>query len=353
MREWPRAHGDRASAMPDRRARAIPSGVAATLSDPSCPCSSSPVPRTPRRRASSWTATRAPRGARRRCSSCRRSADVELYRARAGPATAPCFGARVERFDGLLRELACRGGVAGRTLTELQRERVAAAAIAATPLERAGRRRADARLRARARRVRPASWGRQRVEPPRFVRALRDWAAGDAVARRLRRGARRARPRLPPRRWSALGRRDRPQHVTAALDALREDPRRWGATPVFLYGFDDLTPLQRDAVETLANARRRRGHALADLRGRARTAFAARATLHQELLALERDRGGPAARSPTLRARRARRRCTTSSARCIEPERAARRSGATARRRAAKAAASGRRSSSSPPRSRA
>ena len=27
------------------------------------------------------------------------------------------------------------------------------------------------------------------------------------------------------------GRRDGPQHITAALDALREDPRRWGATP--------------------------------------------------------------------------------------------------------------------------
>src|SRR5439155_1731469 len=37
-----------------------------------------------------------------------------------------------------------------------------------------------------------------------------------------------------------------------ALDALRVDPAAWGATPVFFYGFDDLTPLERDAVETLA-----------------------------------------------------------------------------------------------------
>ena len=29
-------------------------------------------------------------------------------------------------------------------------------------------------------------------------------------------------------------------------------PYRWGAEPVFFYGFDDLTALQRDAVETLA-----------------------------------------------------------------------------------------------------
>src|SRR5690606_34170115 len=29
-------------------------------------------------------------------------------------------------------------------------------------------------------------------------------------------------------------------------------PRRWGDTPVFFYGFDDLTPLQREAVDALA-----------------------------------------------------------------------------------------------------
>ena len=29
-------------------------------------------------------------------------------------------------------------------------------------------------------------------------------------------------------------------------------PGAWGATPVFFYGFDDLTALERDAVESLA-----------------------------------------------------------------------------------------------------
>ena len=33
---------------------------------------------------------------------------------------------------------------------------------------------------------------------------------------------------------------------------MRERPAAWGARPVFVYGFDDLTPLQVDAVETLA-----------------------------------------------------------------------------------------------------
>ena len=210
------------------------------------------------------------------------TADVEIYR-RELAADGAVLGVRVERFDGLLRELAFRGGVAGRTLTELQRERVAAAAIAATPLERlAGAAQTPGFAPALVAFVQEL--GEARVEPPRFVRALRDWAAGEpsraGFAEEL--GAlvlayRRVQERT--------GRRDRPQHVTAALDALREDPRRWGATPVFLYGFDDLSPLQRDVVDTLANAVG--AEVMLSLTFEAgRTAFAARATLHQELLAL-------------------------------------------------------------------
>jgi ATP-dependent helicase/DNAse subunit B len=210
------------------------------------------------------------------------TADVEIYRRELAQDGA-VLGVRVERFDGLLRELAFRGGVAGRTLTELQRERVAAAAIAATPLERlAGAAQTPGFAPALVAFVQEL--GEARVEPPRFVRALRDWAAGEpsraGFAEEL--GAlvlayRRVQERT--------GRRDRPQHVTAALDALREDPGRWGATPVFLYGFDDLSPLQRDVIDTLANAVGT--EVMLSLTFEAgRTAFAARATLHQELLAL-------------------------------------------------------------------
>lgn len=209
-------------------------------------------------------------------------ADVEIYRRELAQDGA-VLGVRVERFDGLLRELAFRGAVAGRTLTDLQRERVAAAAIAATSLERlAGAAQTPGFAPALVAFVQEL--GEARVEPPRFVRALRDWAAGEpsraGFAEEL--GAlvlayRRVQERT--------GRRDRPQHVTAALDALREDPRRWGATPVFLYGFDDLSPLQHDVVDTLANAVG--AEVMLSLTFEAgRTAFAARATLHQELLAL-------------------------------------------------------------------
>src|SRR5262249_10233946 len=34
--------------------------------------------------------------------------------------------------------------------------------------------------------------------------------------------------------------------------APRADARAWGADAVFFYGFDDLHPLERDAIETLA-----------------------------------------------------------------------------------------------------
>ena len=96
----------------------------------------------------------------------------------------------------------------------------------------------------------------QRIEPGRWWAAMRAWGerepARAVYAEELARlyGAYRDGLR-------AIERRDRVLHDQAALDALRVEPARWGATPVLLYGFDDLQPLQRDAIETLAVARRR------------------------------------------------------------------------------------------------
>ena len=45
---------------------------------------------------------------------------------------------------------------------------------------------------------------------------------------------------------------DRQLFEWRALDALRRDARAWGSTAVFVYGFDDFTPLELDALETLA-----------------------------------------------------------------------------------------------------
>jgi ATP-dependent helicase/DNAse subunit B len=210
------------------------------------------------------------------------SADVDRYR-RELAAGGAVLGVRIERFDGLLRQLQRAAGVSGRTLTELQKERVAAAAIAASPLDRLGAAAQTPGFPV-ALAALTEELGEARVEPPRFVAALRAWAAQDPArapfAEEL--GALVLAYR---REQDRTGRRDRPRNVTAALDALREDPARWGGTPVFLYGFDDLSPLQRDVIDTLANAVGIEVMmSLTFEPGRA--AFAARATLHQDLLAL-------------------------------------------------------------------
>jgi ATP-dependent helicase/DNAse subunit B len=70
-----------------------------------------------------------------------------------------------------------------------------------------------------------------------------------------------------------------------ALDALRGAPSLWGETPVLFYGFDDLTPLQLDAIETLGRIIDAEVTvSLAYEPGR--VAFAARAGVFQELAPL-------------------------------------------------------------------
>src|SRR3954462_12942853 len=191
------------------------------------------------------------------------AADVQHYRRELAEAGA-VFGVQVLRFAWLEREIARRAGVAGRALGRLARERVAAAAIARTRLDRlaapAGAPRPGLdRLAASAATpgFLPAFLGlvdeleEQRVDPGRWYGALRAWAAQApaqaAYAEEL--GALYGAYRDGLER---LGRRDARLHTLAALDALRRDAARWGGTPVFLYGFDDLTALHRDAGEALA-----------------------------------------------------------------------------------------------------
>jgi ATP-dependent helicase/nuclease subunit B len=209
-----------------------------------------------------------------------RFADVEHYRRELADGGA-VFGVRVERFRGLVGELARRAGVAGRPLSALARERVAVAAIAATRLGRlAPAARTPGFAKAFVRLM--AELEQQRVDPPRFAQALRTWSAGNeargAFAGELSALAFAYRAVL-----DRLGRRDEELHAAAALDAIRLEPQRWGATPVLFYGFDDLTPLQQDAVETLA---RHAAVTLALTFEPGRAAFAARARSHNDLLPL-------------------------------------------------------------------
>ena len=88
------------------------------------------------------------------------------------------------------------------------------------------------------------------MTPQRLTQALRAWAGrtrgrrayGDEVAGLTAPTGACSTPR-PPRRAAVRRRRAR---------CAARGPGGWGATPVFFYGFDDLTPLQRDAVQTLA-----------------------------------------------------------------------------------------------------
>ena len=176
-------------------------------------------------------------------------ADVERYRSELASAGV-VFGADVVRFAWLIDECARRGGVRGRPLGALARERLAAAVVKAAPLralERSARSRGFTRELLRLIDELEAL----RVTPQRLMQALRAWAGGDDGRRTyadevsgLYAGYR--------RRLKRLRRRDAPLHAAAALDALRSTPAAWGTTPVFFYGFDDLQPLQLDAVETLA-----------------------------------------------------------------------------------------------------
>ena len=210
------------------------------------------------------------------------AADVERYR-RELAGEGAVFGVQVMRFGWLEREIARRSGVSGRPLGPLARERVAAAAVGAARLDRLAASAATPGFLPAFLRL-ADELEEQRIAPGRWYAAVRAWAAaapaqaGYAEELGALYGAYRD-------ALARVGRPDARLHALAALDALRLDPARWGGTPVFLYGFDDLTPLQRDAVETLAI------HCRADVMlsltyepGRA--AFAGRGATFQELLAL-------------------------------------------------------------------
>jgi ATP-dependent helicase/DNAse subunit B len=190
------------------------------------------------------------------------------------------IGPQVMTFRTLLEVAAARAGDRRRPLRDVARERVMAAVVAQTELAVLGDSAASPGF-ARAALGLVEELQVARVEPGRLTMALRAWA-GDDEGRRaygediaaLYRGYRSALERL--------GRPDRERWALDALDALRETPRHWGATPVFFYGFDDLTPLQREAVDALAEGVGTEVCVSLTFE-RGRTAFAGRARLVADL----------------------------------------------------------------------
>jgi ATP-dependent helicase/DNAse subunit B len=175
------------------------------------------------------------------------AADVEHYQ-RELAGSGIVFGAEVLTFSRLVREIAARAGLEARPLGRVARDRVVRAAIADVPLRALARSGATPGF-AGAAGALFAELQRSLVTPARFTSALRSWAGDDGRAAYA--GELAALYSAYRRRLEAIGRPDQEGYAWAALDALRAAPASWAGRPVFLYGFDDLTPIQRDAVETL------------------------------------------------------------------------------------------------------
>jgi ATP-dependent helicase/nuclease subunit B len=153
-------------------------------------------------------------------------------------------------FSGLASEIAARAGYTGRRLTKLQRERVLETALKDARFD-ALREAAETAGFPNAAGELIAELQRSLVTPERFATSMRAWAAQD----RRRAGYARdvaAIYELYRHSLDRLERDDTERFIWHALDALRASPGRWGSEAVFFYGFDDLHPLERDAIETLA-----------------------------------------------------------------------------------------------------
>lgn len=156
----------------------------------------------------------------------------------------------VVTFSGLAGEIARRVGPCGQRLSELQRERVLARALAGLEFEVLARSASAPGFVAAAGEL-IAELQRSLITPQRFAQALTAWAARDQ--RRVGYAHEVASLyRAYIRELDRLGRVDAELYIWRAIDALRAQPGRWGQTPVFVYGFDDLLAIERDAVETLA-----------------------------------------------------------------------------------------------------
>ncbi|HEY2258678.1 MAG TPA: PD-(D/E)XK nuclease family protein [Solirubrobacteraceae bacterium] len=153
-------------------------------------------------------------------------------------------------FRGLVGEIARRGGYVGRPLSDLQRERVLERVLARTQLPALSpSAEAPGFLVAAGELI--GELQRSLVTPQRFAAALHRWAAEDERRGPYARDIARVYGEYA-RELDRLGRVDSELFAWRALDSLRSAPGRWGGDQVFFYGFDELTALERDAVETLS-----------------------------------------------------------------------------------------------------
>jgi len=190
------------------------------------------------------------------------------------------IGGEVLTFPGLAREIARRAGYSGWVLAPLQRQRVLRRTIRRPNLVAIGESAGSPGF-ATAVGTLIAELERTLVTPQRFMQAMRAWAGADP-ARLAYADEVASLYRAYAGELERLGCDDTELFAWRAVDALRAEPGRWGTTPVYLYGFDDLTPLERDAIETLS--RIAGAEVTVSLSYEAgRTAFAGRAEAVEEL----------------------------------------------------------------------
>jgi ATP-dependent helicase/DNAse subunit B len=160
------------------------------------------------------------------------------------------FGTAVVRFAWLFETIAERcGAPAARRASDVQRDLLVEEAVRGLDLrdlhdsaQRPGFARAATRL--------VSELERTMVEPAAFERALDQWAGHGPRRRYAREVA--SIYRAYRERLDTAGLTDEDLFAWRAVDALRERPHDFGRTPVFVYGFDDFTPIELDALETLA-----------------------------------------------------------------------------------------------------
>src|SRR4051812_45529339 len=160
------------------------------------------------------------------------------------------FGTTVVRFKWLFETIAERcGAPPARCASDVQRDLLVQEAVRSVELRELRASAAQPGFARAATRL-IGELERSMVEPGAFERALEEWAGRGPRARYAREiGAiyRAYRDRL-----DASGLVDEDLFASRAVDALRERPHDFGRTPVFVYGFDDFTPIELDALEMLA-----------------------------------------------------------------------------------------------------
>ncbi|MHB8656650.1 MAG: PD-(D/E)XK nuclease family protein [Solirubrobacteraceae bacterium] len=153
-------------------------------------------------------------------------------------------------FTQLADEIARRAGYLTTRLSRLQQQQIMRRVLARLSFQALGES-AGARGFPGAATGLIAELGRTMITPQRFAAALRAWVEQDgrraAYAQDLEAIVLGYSSELERTGWD-----DVELFSRRALDALRARPHSWGREPVFFYGFDDLTALELDAVETLA-----------------------------------------------------------------------------------------------------